>query len=164
SLRCQGARAGRNGASGRARGHERQRNKPEHTDRSRRPWTLNEPAAQDRNAASRCHGCRSRQITARGVSLPWRSRAAGRCLRTGHYNRGVDPALAVVGGFPLYTFAVLLDAGVAVALALTAYLTRRRRLPLTRILDAAIVTLFAALVGARLAYVLLHWSDYAANP
>ena len=76
----------------------------------------------------------------------------------------MDPAIAVVAGLPLYAFALLLDAGVAVAIALTAWLGRRRRLPLARVLDAAIITVVASLAGARLAYVLLHWSDYAANP
>jgi phosphatidylglycerol:prolipoprotein diacylglycerol transferase len=76
----------------------------------------------------------------------------------------VDPALGVVAGFPVYTFAVLLDAGAATAIALTAWLARRRRLPLPRVLDAAVVTLLASLVGARLGYVLLHWADFASSP
>lgn len=76
----------------------------------------------------------------------------------------MDAILGTLAGYPIYAFAVLLDAGVAVGLALATWLGRRMGLSVSRLLDAAAIALVAALVGARLGYVLLHWPEYAAAP
>ena len=80
------------------------------------------------------------------------------------YNRRVDPAIGIVGGYPLYAFAVAVDAGAAAGLVVVLWLARRHSLPADRVLDTAIVTLLAALVGARAAYVAMHAPEYVANP
>ena len=73
----------------------------------------------------------------------------------------------MIAGYPLYVFAVTVDAGVVVAVLLTAWRAARSTLlsrRIHRVLDAAVVTLVAAFAGARLGYVALHLHDYRANP
>jgi len=76
----------------------------------------------------------------------------------------VDPALGVVGGFPVYTYPLAVNAGTIVGLVGMLWLARRAGLPAGKILDAAIVTVVAALVGARAAYVALHVDEYSFSP
>jgi phosphatidylglycerol---prolipoprotein diacylglyceryl transferase len=76
----------------------------------------------------------------------------------------MSPYLGTVFGYPIPVFAVTLDAGVLLGLALAAHLAARRGLSRTRFLDASLWALGAALTGARLGYALLHWRDFADSP
>ncbi|MGH2352294.1 MAG: prolipoprotein diacylglyceryl transferase, partial [Chloroflexota bacterium] len=76
----------------------------------------------------------------------------------------MSPVLGIVAGYPVYIFAVTLNLGVAAGLALAVWLASRRGVAPASLLDAAIWTLPAGLIGARLLYVAAHWPEYAPNP
>jgi phosphatidylglycerol:prolipoprotein diacylglycerol transferase len=76
----------------------------------------------------------------------------------------LNPILGVVAGYPIYVFAVLLNAGLVAGLALAVLLARRRGLDAGALLDVAVWVVAGGLLGARLSYVAVHWWEYAANP
>ncbi|HEU5318970.1 MAG TPA: prolipoprotein diacylglyceryl transferase family protein [Chloroflexota bacterium] len=76
----------------------------------------------------------------------------------------VQPYLVTVAGYPIPTFAVALDAALAIGLIVALRLAAARGVPTLRALDVALWVLPAALVGARSWYVVRHWPEYAAHP
>lgn len=71
------------------------------------------------------------------------------------------PRLVEVGPFTLYSFGLLVMLGFGAGIWLAARLARRRGLPGDAFLDAAVVILFASVLGARLLFVALNWQEYA---
>lgn len=73
----------------------------------------------------------------------------------------MDPIIGLVAGYPVYMFAVFLNLGVVAGLTMATWLGAQRDLPVAALLDAALWVLSAAFVGARLQYVVAHWSEYS---
>lgn len=69
------------------------------------------------------------------------------------------PILRRYGPFFLYSYTVVMGLGLLLALGLTAYRARRREGDLPW-MDGVLLSLFAALVGGRLAYVAANWTYY----
>jgi phosphatidylglycerol:prolipoprotein diacylglycerol transferase len=73
------------------------------------------------------------------------------------------PRLVEIGPFTLYSFGLMVILGFGAGLWLATRLARRRGLPGDAFLDAAVVILFAGVIGARLLFVGLNWSEYSRN-
>lgn len=71
------------------------------------------------------------------------------------------PRLVEIGPFTLYSFGLMVVLGFTAGVLLAAKLARARGLPGDAFLDAALITLFAGIAGARLLFVLLNWKEYA---
>lgn len=71
------------------------------------------------------------------------------------------PRLIEIGPFTLYSFGLMVILGFGAGLWLAARLARQRGLPGEAFLDAAVLTLFASVIGARLLFVALNWSEYS---
>ncbi len=76
----------------------------------------------------------------------------------------MDPIAAVLAGYPITTFALFVDLGVATWAAATVWLGCRRGLPALAVLDAIPWVLGAGLAGARLFYVAEHWAEFVSHP
>ncbi len=76
----------------------------------------------------------------------------------------MTPYLGTIAGYPIPTFAVLLDAGVLLGVLHTVWLMSRRGHAPDRVLDVLALELIAALAGSRIWYVKSHWSEYALAP
>jgi len=62
------------------------------------------------------------------------------------------------------SYAVLMDVAILVGLVIVASEARRAGMPLTRLLDLALIVVVAGVAGARLYYVLGKWEVYVAAP
>lgn len=69
-----------------------------------------------------------------------------------------------IGGFEIYSYAVLVLVGFLVALLIAVRLGARRGIRSDTMMDAAFYMLLAGILGARAAYVMLHWQQYQADP
>lgn len=69
-----------------------------------------------------------------------------------------------VGRIPIHSYTALLYAGIVCGIAAQRYAAMRDGLDLTRVLIATFVLLVAALAGARLLYVAVHWAAYRSDP
>jgi len=76
----------------------------------------------------------------------------------------LNPYLGVVLGYPIPIFALAVDVGALVGVAVALRLAMSSGITAWRALDGAFLVLLAALAGGRVWYVLRHWSDYAATP
>ena len=76
----------------------------------------------------------------------------------------MHPILFEIGGFPVYTYGVLLAA--AYLLGLQFALARARRLGLdpNRVMDLGIWIIVSALIGAKLLLLVVEWDVYGRNP
>lgn len=72
--------------------------------------------------------------------------------------------LGVVAGYPVYVFAITLNAGVVAGLALAVSLARRRGIKPVAVLDSSVWVLPLGLLGARLWYAAVHWPEFSTNP
>ncbi len=68
------------------------------------------------------------------------------------------------GAFSLYAYTAWVGAGIAVATAFVLIDGRRAGYDPRRLLDGVLWVLAGGLVGARVAYVIPNWADYATNP
>lgn len=66
-------------------------------------------------------------------------------------------------GIDIMWYGILITLGMAAAAAIAYKRAPRHGIPSERILDTALVCLPAAIVGARLYYVLFHWENYAGD-
>jgi phosphatidylglycerol:prolipoprotein diacylglycerol transferase len=71
------------------------------------------------------------------------------------------PRLIEIGPFTLYSFGLMVILGFGGGLWLAGRLARRRGLPGDAFMDAAVLTLFASVIGARLLFVALNWEEYS---
>jgi phosphatidylglycerol:prolipoprotein diacylglycerol transferase len=74
------------------------------------------------------------------------------------------PVLFDALGIRLFSYTVLLDAGLVTGLLVAAVCARRRGLDRARALDAGLWAILGALIGARAHYVLSNWSYFHEQP
>lgn len=73
----------------------------------------------------------------------------------------MHPNLFIIGKLTIPTYTVLLDLGLALALALAYYEAKRRRLGPDRVLDAGLWILLGGIGGGRLGFVVANWSAFS---
>ncbi|MBI3920289.1 MAG: prolipoprotein diacylglyceryl transferase [Armatimonadetes bacterium] len=74
------------------------------------------------------------------------------------------PILFRIHGIPIHTYGLLIVGGFAVAMWWSVGECKRRGLPPETGLDYATWALISGILGARLLYVLLNWSEYSEDP
>ena len=74
------------------------------------------------------------------------------------------PTSVILFGLTFHWYGVIIAVGMALAVALARARERRLGLPRDTALDLALIGIPAAIVGARLYYVLFSWREYAATP
>ena len=73
----------------------------------------------------------------------------------------MHPVLFEVGGFPVYTYGVMLAAAYLVGLQVALVRARARGLKADRIMDLGIWIIVSALVGAKLMLLVVEWDTYS---
>jgi phosphatidylglycerol---prolipoprotein diacylglyceryl transferase len=76
----------------------------------------------------------------------------------------MHPILFEVGGFPIYTYGVLMAAAYLLGLHFALVRARSRGLDPNRIMDLGIWIIVSALVGAKLLLLVVEWDAYATSP
>ena len=76
----------------------------------------------------------------------------------------MNPYVGVALGYPIPIFALAVDLGAIVGVVVAVRLALATGVAPWRALDVAFLVLLAALVGARLWYVSVHWPDYVTAP
>jgi phosphatidylglycerol:prolipoprotein diacylglycerol transferase len=76
----------------------------------------------------------------------------------------MHPILFEVGGFPVYTYGVLLAAAYLLGLQFALRRARTRGLDPNRVMDLGIWIIVSALVGAKLLLLVVEWDVYGSNP
>src|ERR671912_1484461 len=74
------------------------------------------------------------------------------------------PILFEIGGFPVYTYGVLLAAAYLAGLQFALVRARRRGLDPNRVMDLGIWIIVSALAGAKLLLLAVEWDTYGRNP
>jgi phosphatidylglycerol:prolipoprotein diacylglycerol transferase len=75
----------------------------------------------------------------------------------------MHPILFEIGGFPIYTYGVLLAAAYLLGLQFALVRARRRGLDPNRVMDLGIWIIVSALVGAKLLLLVVEWDTYGRN-
>ena len=76
----------------------------------------------------------------------------------------MHPILFEIGGFPVYTYGVLLAAAYLLGLQFALWRARARGLDPNRVMDLGIWIIVSALVGAKLLLLVVEWDTYGGNP
>ena len=76
----------------------------------------------------------------------------------------MHPILFEIGGFPVYTYGVLLAAAYLLGLQFALVRARRRGLDANRVMDLGIWIIVSALAGAKLLLLIVEWDTYGRNP
>jgi phosphatidylglycerol:prolipoprotein diacylglycerol transferase len=76
----------------------------------------------------------------------------------------MHPVLFELGGFPVYTYGVLLAAAYLLGLQFALVRARARGLDANRVMDLGIWVIVSALVGAKLLLVAVEWRRFSAGP
>ena len=76
----------------------------------------------------------------------------------------MKPVLFKAGPISIYSYGALLAAGFLAAVFLATRKAKKEGISPAKILDLALVILITGVVGSRLLYVLLNWSDFSGNP
>lgn len=76
----------------------------------------------------------------------------------------IDPILAQIGPFAIRWYGLIIISAVLIGLLVTSIEANRRHLPTANLASLAVYSLFAGLVGARLAHVVDQFSYYSAHP
>jgi len=74
------------------------------------------------------------------------------------------PVLFRLGGLTIYAYGFFLALGFAAGAAFAILVARREGIPLERIIDLFFYTVFSAIVGSRLLFVLINFDFYLKNP
>jgi phosphatidylglycerol:prolipoprotein diacylglycerol transferase len=74
------------------------------------------------------------------------------------------PILFEIGGFPVYTYGVLLAAAYLLGLQFALVRARKRNLDPNRVMDLGIWIILSALVGAKLLLLIVEFDTYGRNP
>jgi len=69
-----------------------------------------------------------------------------------------------IGSFEVYTYGFTLVLGFIIAIAVTMYRNRNRKIQNEDFLDFSFYLLIAGIIGSRLVYVLLHLNEYLSRP
>ena len=75
----------------------------------------------------------------------------------------MHPILFEIGGFPIYTYGVLLAAAYLLGLQFALKRARRRGLDPNRVMDLGIWIIVSALAGAKLLLLIVEWDTYTAS-
>lgn len=76
----------------------------------------------------------------------------------------MHPILFEIGGFPVYTYGVLLAAAYLLGLQFALVRARRRGLDANRVMDLGIWIIVSALAGAKLLLLVVEWDTYGRSP
>ena len=76
----------------------------------------------------------------------------------------MHPILFEIGGFPVYTYGVLLAAAYLLGLQFALMRARKRGLDANRVMDLGIWVIVSALLGAKLLLLVVEWDTYGRNP
>jgi len=76
----------------------------------------------------------------------------------------MHPILFEIGGFPVYTFGVLLAAAYLLGLQFALVRARARGLDANRVMDLGIWIIISALVGAKLLLLIVEWETFTQDP
>lgn len=76
----------------------------------------------------------------------------------------MHPILFEIGGFPVYTYGVLLAAAYLLGLQFALVRARRRGLDPNRVMDLGIWIIVSALAGAKLLLLAVEWDTYGRDP
>jgi phosphatidylglycerol:prolipoprotein diacylglycerol transferase len=76
----------------------------------------------------------------------------------------MHPILFEVGGFPIYTYGVLLAAAYLLGLQFALRRARQRGLDPNKVMDLGIWIIVSALVGAKLLLLIVEWDTYSRSP
>lgn len=76
----------------------------------------------------------------------------------------MHPILFEVGGFPIYTYGVLMAAAYLLGLQFALVRARARGLDPNRIMDLGIWIIVSALLGAKLLLLIVEWDAYGSSP
>ena len=76
----------------------------------------------------------------------------------------MHPILFEIGGFPVYTYGVLLAAAYLLGLQFALRRAKARGLDANRVMDLGIWIIVSALVGAKLLLLVVEWDTYRRNP
>jgi phosphatidylglycerol:prolipoprotein diacylglycerol transferase len=76
----------------------------------------------------------------------------------------MHPILFEIGGFPVYTYGVLLAAAYLLGLQFALMRAKRRGLDPNRVMDLGIWIIVSALAGAKLLLLVVEWDTYGRNP
>lgn len=76
----------------------------------------------------------------------------------------MHPILFEIGGFPIYTYGLLLAAAYLLGLQLALVRARSRGLDQNRVMDLGIWIIVSALVGAKLLLLIVEWETYGQSP
>ena len=76
----------------------------------------------------------------------------------------MHPILFEIGGFPVYTYGVLLAAAYLLGLQFALMRAKRRGLDPNRVMDLGIWIIVSALVGAKLLLLIVEWDTYGRDP
>lgn len=75
----------------------------------------------------------------------------------------INPVAFSIGSFPIYWYGLIITGAFIVAGLLAVRLARESRIDPEHVLNLFIYIIPAAIIGARLYYVLFSWSDYSGN-
>ena len=76
----------------------------------------------------------------------------------------MSPVLFRLGGLSIYAYGFFLALGFVAGAALAIFVARREGIPLERIIDLFFYTVFSAIVGSRLLFVLINFDFFRKNP
>jgi phosphatidylglycerol---prolipoprotein diacylglyceryl transferase len=76
----------------------------------------------------------------------------------------MHPILFEIGGFPVYTYGVLLAAAYLLGLQFALARAKARGLDPNRVMDLGIWIIVSALIGAKLLLLIVEWDTYGRNP
>src|SRR5919106_1814952 len=102
---------------------------------------------------------RSTSRTRRSASAPFWS-----CWIWSVSDDAMHPILFEIGGFPVYTYGVMLAAAYLLGLQFALWRARARGLDPNRVMDLGIWIIVSALVGAKLLLLIVEWDTYKRNP
>lgn len=76
----------------------------------------------------------------------------------------MNPIAFHIGPFPIHWYGLLIALAFVSAILLATYQARLRNVDADRLSDLVLLVIPAAIIGARIYYVLFNWGDYAGNP
>ncbi len=76
----------------------------------------------------------------------------------------IDPVAFQFFSFKIYWYAIIINIAFIAGIIMACYLARKEGFPTDHILNLVIVIIPAAIIGARIYYVLFNWTYYSLNP
>lgn len=76
----------------------------------------------------------------------------------------MGPIILRLGRLAISSYAAFITLGILLGLAVTGIVAKWRRLDLTTVMDAALWSLVAGIIGGRIAYVAIYWPYFSSHP